>query len=207
MATYGGAVDLILTELSRSDTSITAVVEREILKAIEFYAQKRFWFNEARISFTASTTIYYPLANLSSYMLDIEQMSVTVGGSVIVMEPQTHAELQRMDTSGYTGYPTAWAVFAEQIRLYPKPPTGTTYQVDVDGVKRLATLSASTDTNEWLDEGLNLIAARVEKNLCARKFKDYEAAQVYQLAEDQELERLVERTEKYESAARLKPNY
>jgi hypothetical protein len=203
MATYGGAVDLILTELNRSDTSITAVIEREILKAIEYYSPYKFWFNEARVSFTASNTIYYQLASMSAYMMEIEQACVTVGGSVYELERESHADLQAYDSQGTTGYPEAWAPFAEQVRIYPKPPVGTTYQVDLDGTKRIATLSASTETNEWTDEALNLIAARVEKVLSARKFKDYEAAQMYQVAEDQELLRLQERTAKQVSSGKI----
>lgn len=204
MATYGGAVDLVLTELNRSDTSITAVVEREILKAVEFYSPYKFWFNEGRVSFTASNTIYYNLESMSAYMLEIEQASVTVSSSVIEMDRRSHQDLQREDMTGVTGYPTDFAIFGNQVRVYPKPASGTTYQVDLDGTKRLATLSASTDTNEWLDEGLNLIVARVEKILSAKKFKDFDSAQVYQVAEDQELERLQARTDRLVSTGTLK---
>lgn len=207
MATYGGAVDLILTELARTDTSITAVVERELLKAIEFYAPERFWFNETRISFTASNTIYYPLSGLSATILEIDQLSVTVNSSVCQLEPKTHQELHEMDVSGFTGSPTHWAIFAEQIRLYPKAPSGSTYQVDLMGTKKLATLSASTDSNAWTTEGLNLIAARVEKIVSARKFGDANAAQIYQLAEDQELVRLKQRTERLTSTGRIRGGY
>ncbi len=204
MATYGGAVDLILTELGRADTSITAVVEREVLKAIEYYAPKKFWFNEGRVSFTASTTIYYPLENMSAYMFEIDQASVTVSGSVYELCLRSHADLQSDDMTGVTGYPTDYALFGNQVRLYPKPAAATTYQVDLDGTKRLATLSASTDSNEWTDEALDLIAARVEKMICARKFKDYEAAQAYQAAEDLELQRHLDRTLKQVTTGRIK---
>jgi hypothetical protein len=144
---------------------------------------------------------------MTGYMLEIEQASVTVAGNALELEQVSHNELQRIDLSGYTGYPCMFAIFGEQVRLYPKPAAGTTYQVDLDGTKRLATLSASTDTNEWLDEGLDLIAARVEKNLCARNFKDYQAAQVYQVAETEALARLEDRTNALVGGGRLKANW
>lgn len=207
MATYGGAIDLILTELGRSDNSITAVAERELLKAIEHYAPHKFWFNEGRVSFTASNTIYYPLESMSAYMLEIEQASVVVSGSVYDLHLQSHADLQIEDMTGVTGYPTDFAIFGNQIRLYPKPASGTTYQVDLDGTKRIATLSASTDSNEWTDEALDLISARVEKIMCARKFKDFEAAQAYQVAEDQALQRHQERTDKLSTTGKIKGSW
>ena len=207
MATYGEAVGLIVDELARADTSITAVVEREFLKAIEYYAAERFWFNEARISFTASNTIYYPLSNLSATINEIDQLTVTVNSRVCELMPTTHAELQSIDASGFTGQPTHWALFAEQIRLYPKAASGSTYQVDLMGTKELASLTASTQTNAWTTEALNLIAARVEKVVSARRFKDYDAAQVYQIAEDQEHKKLLDRTERLVSTGKLRPGY
>ena len=207
MATYGEAVDLILTELSRSDTSITAVVEREFIKAIEYYATERFWFNEARISFTASNTIYYPLANLSANMVEIDQLSATINGTVCDLMPATHSELQSMDASGATGQPTHWAIFAEQIRLYRKAASGSTYQIDLMGTKELASLTASTQSNAWTTEALNLIAARVEKVVSARKFKDFDAAQMYAVAEEQELAKLQQRTERLISSGKIRPGY
>lgn len=213
MATYSGAVDLILTEIARSDSSITVVVERELLKAIEYYAVERFWFNEARASFTASATIYYPLSTIApagatyaTGMIEIDQVTVLVSGSVIELEPETFQEINRMDVSAFKGYPTHYAIYAEQMRIYPQPAAGTTYQIDINGTRRLATLSASTDSNAWTNEALNLIAARVEKILAARRFRDYDAAQVFQVAEDQELARLKLRTEKLLSTGRLSPS-
>lgn len=204
MATYSQAVDQVISELGRNDTSITAVIQQAMLAAIEHYSLQRFWFNEARVSFTASSTIYYPLANLSSALMEIDQVCATVSGSVVELDPASHADIQAADISGYTGPPSMWALFGEQMRLFPKPAAGVTYQIDVDGTKRIPTLSATSDTNEWLREGLDLILARVEKTLCARRFKDYEAAQVYQAAENQALDRLFGRTERLISTGRLK---
>lgn len=214
MTTYGGAVDYILTNLARSDTSLTVVVEREFQRAVEFYASERFWFNEARTSFTASATIYYPLATIfpatsaySAGYVEIDQLSINVNGSVYEMQPRTHQELVRIDLSGQTGEPALWAIFGEQFRLYPKCASGTTYQIDVDGTRRLATLSASTDTNAWTNEGLNLISARVEGMLWARKFMDPTRAEIASVVEQQELTKLRERTERYLSTGTLKANW
>lgn len=207
MATYGAAVDLILTELARSDTSITAVVEREFQKAIDFYQFDRFWFNEARISFTASNTIYYPMSSFSAALLEIDQVTVTVSGSVIELMPQQHSKLQRMDVSGFTGYPTHWALFAEQIRLYPKAPSGSVYQVDVLGTKKLATLSASTDANAWSTEALNLMSSRVQKHIWSLRFKDVDKAAYHGQIEIEEYGRLMARTERLISSGKISPGY
>jgi hypothetical protein len=207
VATLAEAVDRIVSELPRADTSITAIAQTALLQAIEHYSSERFWFNEARGSFTASNTILYPLSSLSVNWQEIDQMTVTVNNNVIDMNAAQHAEIQRMDVSGFTGYPTHWAIFAEAVRLYPKPASGTTYQVDVFGTKRLSSLTASTDTNEWLDEGLDLVTARASAVLCARRFRDIPAAQAFQAAEDQALQRMITRTIRLGSSGKLAGNW
>lgn len=205
MATYGEAIDLIVSEFARGDTSITAVVQAEFLKAIEFYGAERFWFNEARISFTASSTIFYPLSGLSATLTEIDQVAVTVSGQVIELGPMTAQEMQRVDTNGVTGYPTHWSIFAEQIRLYPKPASA--YQVDLMGTKKLASLTASTQSNSWTTEALNLIAARVKKVIAAKRHKDYDAARVHEIAESEEYVRLKDRSNRYISTGKISPGY
>jgi hypothetical protein len=133
LATYGGAVDLVLTELARTDTSITVVVEREILKAIEFYAPTRFWFNEARSSFTASNTILYPLSTVAPNLLEIDQVLTTVSGSVVELEQKTQMELNRRDISGFTGPPSYFSSSRRSSGCIPSPqaarPTRSTLKV------------------------------------------------------------------------------
>ena len=207
MATFGEAVDLILTEIARTDSSITVVTEREYRKAVEHYAQKRFWFNEGRISFTASNTIYYPMSAFSATMLEIDQVSTTIGGTVVMLQPKTHQELNEIDASGQTGNPVFWALFAEQIRIYPKLASGSTKQINIDGHRKLATLSASTDSNVWTTEAIDLISARVEKHLMAKKFNNPERAAVYAEVEREELQKLEQRTERLLSMGRIRAGY
>ena len=214
MATFGGAVDLILTELGRADTSITAVTEREVLKAIEHYSPTRFWFNEARASFTASNTIYYAIDTIfpatASFMpgfLEIDQVSALISSSVVELDRESHQELQRIDVSGFTGPPCKWAVWAEQLRLYPKCASGSSNQIDVFGTRRLATLSASTESNAWTNAGLSLISARVQKMLNILKFKDYDAARACEVIEQEQLQKLLDRSERYVPTGRISSGY
>lgn len=206
MATLGEAIDLVLTELARSDSSITVIVEREIRKAIEFYTPERFYFNEARVSFTASNTIFYPLSTVSPNLQEVDQLTITVNGSSYELEPKTHQEINRIDVSGATGAPEMWALFGEQFRLYPKPASGTTYQIDVDGTVRLPSLSATTSSNSWTTVALDLVCARAEKMVWAKRFKDPQKAATAAQVESEELQRLRDRTNRLQSTGRLKGN-
>lgn len=204
--TYGDAVDLILTDLARADSSITIAVQNEVLKAVEYYSTTRFWFNESQVSFTSSSTIYYPFSSTNglSNLIEIDHMEANVNGNKVEVLPETFQYLDRIDISGYTGYPARYAIYNNQFRLYPKP--NAVYQIDVAGQFRLTTLSASTDSNAWTTDAVNLIAARVEATLSARRWKDYQAAQTYQIVEQNELARLLARTDRLLASGRLSPN-
>ena len=208
MATFGAAVSQILADIKRTDTSITAEVESHVLQAVEHYSTRRFWFNEFRGSFTASSTIYYPVATAGGGALadlrEIDRMTVTISGTRYPVVRDTFQNLEDLDMgSTITGYPERYAVFQEQIRLYPTP--NGVYQVDVMGQARLATLSASTNSNALLTHGLDLILARAEKTLWARKVKDPGQAQVCAQLEDEALHRLDAQTVKFTSSGRLSP--
>lgn len=205
MPTYGGVVDQIISELARADTSLTAVTQQQVLNAVEFYASERFWFNEARLSFTASATIYYPFSTVAPDLLEIEQMTVTVSGGVYEVKPSTYQQINAMDVSGFTGYPVLYATWAEKFRLYPKP--NAVYQIDLDYQKRLATLSATSDTNAWTTFGSELIVARAQKVLLAGRFKDPQSASVLAEVEREAFERLKARTEKLLGTGRVTPGY
>lgn len=196
MATLGEAVSLILADLKRADTSMSAEAQSHLLRAVEYYSTHRFWFNEARASFTASSTIYYPLASFSgiSDFREIDTMTVTVNGYRYEIKPETFDRLEFLDTGNVTGIPTKYAFFGETIRLYPKPDS--VYQVDVAGQQRLATLSATGNSNALLTHGLDMVIARAEKTIYARRLKNYEAASAMGQLEQEELGRLQEQTEK-----------
>ena len=193
MATYGGMANRIISEIARSDTSITADVQAQILSAIEFYASQRFWFNEKESTITTSSSLA-----VYAFPADMQQIDSVVmwdsSGTKIDLGPKTFHEINGMDSGRDFGKPSWYATYAQQFRLYPVP--NGTFTFVVSHQYRIATLSASTDTNAWTNEAESLIRARATKLLHAIKFKDPESASVCEEWERQELERLRMQTEK-----------
>lgn len=203
MATLGQATSQVIEQLGpRSDTSISASCQQAILDAVQHYEASRFFFNEGRFSFTASATIYYSFPAAAFDVNEVDMMTVTVSGAVIEVERTTYGDIARKDSSGATGIPCEYAIWNQQFRLYPKP--NSTYQIDVDCQKRLATLSSSTDSNAWLTYGLEMIAARATKMLSIR-FKDYDHAKAYDLVETEAFNRLLRQTDRLGSSGRISP--
>ena len=192
MATYGAVVNRIVEELPRGDTSITAIVAQQMLSAIEFYTNERFWFNEKHTTLTTSSSLAY-----YSWPVDMIEIDSVVafdsGGTKYELDPISYQEMNARDYGTNFGQPYWYSPYGQKFRLYPVPDA--TYTIVVSHQYSPATLSASTDTNPWTTEAEALIRARTLKN-CAARFKDYDAAQMYQQMESQEYTRLKNQTEK-----------
>lgn len=201
MATYGELANRIARELPRSDVSITDLAQTHIQSAIRFYEGERFTFNEGKTSFTASNgSSYY---NLPVDFLNADAVTAIVNGTRYDISPQTFQQLEWMDLGTETADPPChYAIFAQQMRLYPKPQT--TRQVDVFYQKKLTTLTASTDTNAWTTEAEDLIYAHAKKTIQGLVFKDFEGAMASERFEGDVLQVLKAKAGDYQKGVRLR---
>lgn len=191
MATYGAVVQRIIDELPRGDTSITAIVQQQLLSAIDFYTTDRFWFNEKQTTLTTSSSLAY--YSYPSDLLETDSVVIFNGGNKYTLDPMTYQEMDAIDSGTSFGRPCWYSTYGKQFRLYPVP--NATYTFIVSHQYTIATLSASTETNAWTTEAESLIRARTLK-LCSARFKDRDSAQMYQMLEDQEYARLKAQTDK-----------
>lgn len=208
MATFDGLVVRIIDELSVGarlqegdlprPVSRTEV-EREILKACEFYSTARFWFNEASGTLTTSSS----LATYSwpTDLMEIDSVTLTQSGSRYSLRQVGYAQMEALDSGQDFGPPTSFAMWAEQLRLYPVPAA--TYTIAIAYQKRLPTLSVTSDTNAWTTVAQDLIASRVISRISAGRLRDPQRAQIFQLIEMQELQRLLQQNEKTASSGRI----
>ena len=199
MATYGAVVNRIVDELPRADSSITAIVAQQMLSAIEFYTNDRFWFNEKQTTLTTSSSLAYYA--WPSDLIEIDSVVVwDSSGTSYELDPVTYQQMNARDYGTSFGQPFWYSTYGKQFRLFPVPDA--TYTFVVSHQYSPATLSATTDTNAWTTEAEALIRARTLKN-CAAKFKDYDAALLYQRMEDDEYARLKKQTEKLLSTGEI----
>lgn len=166
--TYGDMQTRIADELARSD--LTGQIRLAIQSAIRHYERRRFPWNEAIGTFStvAGQETYgaAALADLAT-LAKIDAVRLTLsGGSFALLRPATLGEILAWNSSAaVTGEPARWCFHARQLRLHPIPAAVRT--VTVAYVDKLASLSASGDSNAWVDDagGEELIRVRAKIDL------------------------------------------
>jgi len=158
------------------DARSSGRIPNAIQAAIRFYESERFWFNEGESC--ASTVVdQQAYATPTDYL---EPDSLTVTDTVedvrytLTRRSWSWIRLHLIDQDTKTR-PDDWAYYADQIWLYPVPDQ--VYTLTMSYLKRLDTLSAFTDTNEWMTHGEELIRSRAKWDLLLHTIRDYDAAQ------------------------------
>ena len=173
----------ILDDLDRND--ITSQAGSAIKTAIAFYEHTRFWFLEQRS--TSSTTAGQEFYGLPADFQDDDSLVLEVSNYTYPLTKRHYSTTEDwfVKSSTFTGQPTDYAIYDEQIRLYPVPNEA--YTMTLSYQKTASALSADGDTNEWMVEGEELIRSRAEFNLFARMLRDYDAAQAVKITEQEVL--------------------
>lgn len=190
MSNYGTMIGRVLEDVARDD--ITSVASTAILTAIKHYEGTRFWFNEGRSTrSTASGTEYYAVP---SDFKDLDSLTITVNSWTYQLNQRSYDELEDSYVSNttYTGYPTDYAIYQEQIRLYPIP--NGTYTLTMSYQRTLGTLSVSADTNAWMVEGEDLIRSRADFYVARNYLHDNQLAMMFRENESEALRRLLSET-------------
>ncbi len=187
MSTFGTMVNRIADDMARSD--VTAAAKAEINSAIRHYSTRRFWFLEARA--TVNTVDSQEFYTLPGDFMDIDSLVITVNSWTYSLIQRTYQALEDwfVQASTFTGYPTDFAIYDQQLRLYPVPNGA--YQMTLSYLQRLEDLSATASTNSWMTEGEELIRARAESRLYVNRYRDFEAAQAMQMVENDALSAMI----------------
>lgn len=163
--TYGDLQDRIADELLRSD--LTSEIQLEILSAIKHYERQSFWFNESRA--TMSLVANTPNYAVPTDLLVPISLTITYNNHPYEMHFRTwgwYRAIHGDDVFIGKSVPTDWAYFANQMWVYPIPNSN--YTLTLAYIQQLATLSARSDSNEWMIGGEELIRSRAKANVAVR---------------------------------------
>lgn len=168
----------IQDELIRDD--LTPQVSLAIKSAIKHYEKDRLHFNEVRAkTVTAPNTEWYAVP---SDLVEIDSLDIKVNGATYDLDPRPYQYLQSIyTTEAFTGPPVMYAVYDEQLRLYPVPDDS--YTLVMSYAYKLDELSATSDTNAWLDDGKQLIKSRAKWDILLNVIKDPQQAAGQKAAE------------------------
>lgn len=153
MATLSDIKSLVAGDLHRGD--LTAQIATAITDAIDYYSREKFYFLEGRA--TASTVNGEAFVAVPSDMQSLDSLLITISGSKSPIERVNYIEIDEMDSGSYTGSPSMWAYYADQIRLYPVP--NAVYTITLSYHKKLSALS-DNGSNAWTTDARNLIRHR-----------------------------------------------
>lgn len=172
----------IAAEILRTDQ--TANIQNAIQRAIEFYAPRRFWFNEQRATTATTAGNAYVLYPTGLRVLDALFVTVSGVGYPLIEQSLATIEDYAQAVSTQT-QPTEYCIVNGQMRLYPTP--NLIYPLTVIGVFDEPALVNPTDANNWTGPAQDLIAARAKwklgailRNTNLMQFGKAEEAEAYQ---------------------------
>lgn len=199
MATLGTMRARIADELNRSD--IDSQIDQAIESAIDFYEDKDFWFNEA-IATTATVdgTEYYSVP--SDYIRGTSFV-LTVNGTEYTLKKRTNDWINQQKVSTtFKSFPTDYAEYNEQFRLYPVPNGA--YTLTIYYSKVLTSISGDSDSNEFTGSAEELIRSRAKWSIYTHLLRDIEGAQLMKACEVEAYRRLQSETDGKLSSGRVK---
>ena len=183
MSTLADLKRRIAGELNRRD--LTAEIAEQVARAIEFHAERRFWFNED--TRTIATVAGQGSVDAPAGLRVADAVFVEAGGYRQQLRARSPAVLAAWSAGGITGQPTDYALSGGRMELYPRPNAA--YPLSVVGVFDLAA-PGEDQANAWTGAAADLIANRAMAVLFAIKLRDPEGAASAKAAELEALKRL-----------------
>ena len=158
--TLGDLKTRIAAETLRTDQTVN--IANAITQAVEFYAPRRFWFNESRATGVCVPNNEYVAFPAGLRVLDA--LFVTVSGVGYPLTARSLAEIEDWAQAVNTAtQPTDYATYGAQVRLYPKPNSA--YALTFIGVFDEAAFVTDADSNHWTTSAQDLICARAKWKL------------------------------------------
>ena len=189
MSDYQTLINRVLDDLDRQG-SLTSQAQNAIQTAIDHYEGTRFYFNQERATAqTVNEQEFYPLPE---NVLDIDVLSITANGYSYKLDRRTYETLEDWHVSQdtYTGQPSDYAIYAENIRLYPVPDQDG-YTLTLSYAKRLSALENDDDTNDWTTTAEELIRSRADADMSFRILQDEKRAVGFKAFEQDAYQRLI----------------
>lgn len=197
----------IADDLARSDLSTS--IGDAITRAIAYYQNKRFYFNESRdLTFaTVASQSRYATADDADIpkFITLDGVFITVSGQNRQLSPISVQEFELWnDNSAATGQPTDYCYFNMGFGLFPVPDNIYTIR-PIGHVMKDAPASDGEANNVWMTEGYQLIRYRAEADVALNKARDRDRAQELAFMVDNELTRLLAETSKRKATGKIRP--
>lgn len=187
----------VADDVARSD--LTAAIAAAITEAIDFYCDHPFWFTrdrDATFPTVASQSTYSSSddADIGTFYR-LKRVYLEDGGNVYDLREMDITEWQDLQDVATEARPYAYARLNDQYYFYPTPDSA--YTVRMIGHKQIAAPASDSEaSNPWMNEGYQLIRSRAVKNIYAKKIRSYQDAQIWDIEEERQFDRLIRTSNK-----------
>lgn len=204
MPTYTTLQSNIASTLSRDN--LTSEIQEAIKRAVRHYERKLFWFNYAEDSFIGSSTAKraFTISSTNTF-LGITQVVVNYSSARYELEPENLEIIKAWDATNSNGLPRRWAFDPVDRTITFDINLNVTATVSYTFIKKMTTLSAAGDSNEFTNNASDLIEARACWWLYLTKIKNGAAAQAMKEEEMSQLNYLNCETVDKTSSGRVTP--
>lgn len=196
--TFGSLKTRLLAEIKRP--LMTTEAGEHLLRAIEYYANRRTWKNEA--TNTITTTASTATKAIPAGLRHVDRVAVVVGGYDYELDKITRevmADRQGADTGA--GQPIEYSWEDTVLKFWPIPDAA--YTVNVTGIYDDTALSADADSSSWTTIAASLIVARAKYTMCRDLTLDTEMMALAAMAERSERTRLFGETNARTASGRV----
>ena len=156
----------IADELANDGDITSAQINYAIQDTIKQYERTPWWWNEKTATMaTVNAQEYYSSSDLSDIpdIVRIVSALVTENSLKRSLTPYEFSQIDDVQDGSMTGCPEAYALFKENIRLYPIPDA--VYTVTLAYIYRLTALSADSDSNAWTTDAEELIRQGAKRRI------------------------------------------
>ncbi len=215
MATIAETITRICDDISRPESELAPVAQREILSAITFYESKRLIFNERLLTVTLSQTSDYAYSFLVKNDVEVEDIiaiddpiKATYSSREEAIWLESWRDLTAQDQLGVsTTIPSCWSHWNNGVRFYPKPNNNLVVTIEAHvRLTTLLSLAGLPTSNAWLTDGEELIRNRATRMVWTKKLQDLEMAGVYQTLETETYARMMQAASARQLTGRLAAN-
>lgn len=186
MSNFGTMVDRITNEMQRPD--LDAEIKDAINSAIAYYDRENFWFLFSEVPVTLPANV----ESVTSPVWSVDE--------IMIDQPSGPYKMCRISWSTYKDYtsgttsagiPESFAVYNDQIYIYPEPQSNT-YTLSVSGKVKTAALPlvGDADTNVWMTDAEALIRFRAMSYLYDAVLLEHERAAAFTRREADEYRQL-----------------
>ena len=131
-------------------TGFTEETKRAIQAAIRHYQYRRWTFNETSTALTTSSSQSY--VSIPSNFLILDDLRITISGEDLPLDRQDAQTIRDWNIAASFGQPTDYAIYQNRFELFQIPNSA--WSVPCYYLRSLSALSADSDTNAWIQGGM-----------------------------------------------------